>query len=230
MNNTRVPTRVPRFFGPLLDFLFPVEESVRTLENVSANELERLLPPSEPINEDAVAVFAYNDERVKRLVWEIKYYRNAKIAETVGALIAEKIKEKIGQSGGQIFQSTRIFSDRQFFLVSVPLTSRRLRERGFNHTELIAKSVLKNLPENFALAPDILKKIRHTPKQSSIENRERRFQNIVGAFEVSEPRLVAGKNIIVIDDVITTGATVTEAKRALFEAGAKSVRAFAVAH
>lgn len=232
MNNAKVShyKNAPQIFGLLLDFLFPAGETIKRFENISADELKRRLPPSEPINEDTVAVFAYSDERVKRLVWEIKYYRNSKIAETVGVLIAEKIKEKIGQSDGQVFQGTRIFSDGQFLLVPVPLTSRRLRERGFNHTELIAKSVLKNLPENFALAPDILRKIRHTPKQSSVENRERRFRNIVGAFEVSEPRLVAGKNVIVIDDVITTGATVAEAKRALFAAGARSVSAFAVAH
>lgn len=226
MNNAKVP----HFFGLLLDFLFPADETVKMSEDVSADELKRRLPPSEPIREDTAAVFAYGDERVKNLVWEIKYYRNAKITETVGTLIAEKIKEKNGQLDGRVFQSARIFSDRQFLLVPVPLTSRRLRERGFNHTELIAKSVLKNLSGNFALAPNILRKIRHTPKQSSIENRGKRFRNIVGAFEVSEPRLVAGKNIIVIDDVVTTGATVAEAKRALFAAGARSVSAFAVAH
>ncbi len=226
MNNTKVP----HFFGLLLDFLFPAGESVKTFENVSVDEFKRRLPPSEPINENVAAVFAYSDERVKHLVWEIKYYRNTKIADAVGSLIAEKM------IGGKI--SAEKFgwktSDWQFLVVPIPLTSRRLRERGFNHTELIAKSVLKNLPRNlrvnFALAPEILRKIRHTPKQSSIENREKRFQNIVGAFEVAEPHLVAGKNIVVIDDVITTGATVSEAKRALFEAGAKSVRAFAVAH
>src|SRR3989344_3791317 len=199
MNNTGIP----HFFGLLLDFLFPADESVKIFENVSADEFKRRLPPSEPIVNNGVTgattLFAYSDERVKRLVWEIKYYRNIKIAEIVGALIAEKIEEelagKLGKNiGEKIWQTDgrqsdrRFFPDEQILVVPVPLTSRRLRERGFNHTELIAKSVLKNLPGNlpgnsaakFALAPDILIKIRHTPKQSSIENRGKRFQNIVG--------------------------------------------------
>lgn len=217
--------KISGFFGLLVDFLFPASDSAKSFENVSVEEWLRLLPKSETIKEDAggngrdSALFAYKDERVKHLIWEIKYHRNQKIADIAGMLLADKIRKNLaGES-----------ADR-FFLTPIPLTEKRLRERGFNHTGFIAKSVLKNLPENFCLAENILTKIRHTQKQNSIETRDDRFKNIAGAFGVPEPKSARGKDILLIDDVITTGATVGEAKRVLLSAGAKSVRAFAVGH
>lgn len=232
MTFTKIKTVLGNTMGIALEFLFPADESVRAIENTSSDELLRTLPASEALDEIST-LFAYSDERVKNLVWEIKYYRNQKITDSVGALLAEKIKAEINpqQKPHSASRSdSHLAPAEQFFLAPIPLTSRRLRERGYNHTELLAKSILKNLPENFTLATDILKKIRHTPKQSSIENREERFTNIVGAFEVSKPELVRNQNILIIDDVVTTGATVNEAKRVFLSAGAKSMRTFAVAH
>ncbi len=217
--------------GQVLGFLFPSEESVRKFEAAPAEELVKILPASEPIQTvnkvriQANALFAYSDEGVKNLVWEIKYYRNEKIADVVGELIAERIKKVLIQIYGE-----RGFSVEQFFLVPIPLTNRRLRERGFNHTVMLAQSILKYLPENFELAGSFFEKIRHTPKQSSIEDRIQRFENIVGAFRVPNPESVIGKNIIIIDDVITTGATVAEAKNVLENAGVRNVQIFAIAH
>lgn len=205
--------------------MFPTNDAVKILERASANILLEQLPKSKPINDACIAIFAYQDEQVKNLIWEIKYYRNLKVTETVGQLLAEKILHsvKILNIDEEILQ---------FYLVPIPLTNKRLCERGYNHTELIAKSTLKNLPSNFTLASDFLNKIRDTPKQNSIEDRADRFKNIVGAFSVprTNPDIVRGKNILLIDDVVTTGATVGEAKRVLIGAGAKNVLAFVVGH
>lgn len=208
-----------------LEFLFPAEESVRKIESMAAEDLVRLLPTSNAADDiksapaDTTTVFSYSDERVKHLVWEIKYYRNQKITDTVGVLIAEKIIDATSSLPGE-----------NFFLVPIPLTRERLRERGYNHTELLAKAILTHLPKSFKLASDFLKKTRHTPKQSSIENRHERFSNIAGAFAVPRPEFLQNKHILLIDDVVTTGATTAEAKRVLISAGAKTVHIFAVAH
>lgn len=209
----------------ILDFLFPAHEGVKKIEGMGAGDLVRLLPASTPsmdaklAHADTTTIFSYSDERVKKLVWEIKYYRNQKITDTVGALIAEKIIDATSSLPGE-----------KFFLVPIPLTRERLRERGYNHTELLAKASLTYLPKNFELAADFLKKVRHTPKQSSIESRDKRFLNIAGAFTVPRPEFLQDKHIQLIDDVVTTGATTAEAKRVLISAGAKTVRIFAIAH
>lgn len=205
----------------VLEFLFPAKGNIRKIENTSSEDLLRLLPTSESTT-DTTTLFTYADERVKHLVWEIKYYRNEKITSIVGKLLAQKIEEKV----------KRAEKTEAYYLVPIPLTAKRLRERGYNHTELLAKAILKYMPENFELAALFLKKIRHTPKQHSIENREDRFINIAGAFEVPVPQRGAVKDahILIIDDVVTTGATVSEAKCVLLSAGAKSVHIFAIAH
>jgi len=205
-----------------LDFLFPINKSVYELQKTSPKELSEKLPKSPYINDWTSSLFTYADEKIKHLVWEIKYYRNKKITSSIGLLMAEAIINDL--------KKISLHPNDHVLVVPIPLTKRRLSERGFNHTELIAESILKNLPENFILANDVLQKIRHTPKQNSIENREDRFNNLFGVFAVADPHKVFNKNVLIIDDVTTTGATLLEARRALLSAGAKNIRAYTVAH
>jgi ComF family protein len=210
------------FFDFGLDFLFPADEMVENIRDLPADELASRLPASEDNLSGTNSLFAYSDESVKHLVWEIKYHKNEMLAETVGAILARSIS---AQFAGQ---------EDTFLVVPIPQTKQRLRERGFHHTKLIAESIVEHLPANFVLADDILKKVRSTPKQSSIENRQERFENIIGAFAVNESpgtvTCLTGKNIILVDDVITTGATVSEARRVLELAGIRSIFAWAIAH
>ena len=112
----------------------------------------------------------------------------------------------------------RVF-EREFFrvppdlLVPVPLHRVRLRERGFNQAERLARhlGVLFNTP----VAPrDALVRIRATPSQTRLK-REERAENIRGAFEARMPEVFAGKCVLLVDDVYTTGATLNEAAGAL---------------
>jgi len=208
----------------VFDFLFPVDPKIKKLQETPAQILLDQLPASESFSGDSSTnintLFSYGDERVKNLVWEIKYYKNQKISDAVGELIAEKIKSALGP---EIFKENHL-------VIPIPLTKKRLRERGFNHTEMLTQSVVKHLPENFTLATNIVEKIRHTPKQSSLENRSERLHNLVGAFRVSNPEKTKGQKIILIDDVVTTGATVHEVQKVLLNASAAYVVAFAIAH
>lgn len=199
---------------PILEFLFPTPEDIIDFETHPNTEL---LPPSDNTIPNCHSLFAYHNEKVKHLVWEIKYYRNKKVADQVGKLIAQKILQTIPNT-------------RETILIPVPLTKQRLKERGFNHTELLSASVLAHLPNNFMLAPDSVEKIRHTPKQNSIENREDRFKNIQNTFQVSNPEAIKEKSTIIIDDVVTTGATVNEVRNVLLKAGAAGCTIFTIAH
>jgi predicted amidophosphoribosyltransferase len=83
---------------------------------------------------------------------------------------------------------------------------------------------------NFKLEKSALIKPQDTEHQARIENRRERMKNIIGSFKVLDTNSVIGSNIILIDDILTTGATLSEAKKTLKQAGARKVIAFTVAH
>jgi competence protein ComFC len=106
-----------------------------------------------------------------------------------------------------------------------------LRERGFNQAQLLAEEISKlDGGTNFGLEKDVLKRPKDSEHQAHIKDKKGRLKNASGAFAVNNIESVKGKNIILIDDVVTTGATLHEAKRVLRQAGAKKVVAFTVAH
>lgn len=108
--------------------------------------------------------------------------------------------------------------------VPVPLGKRRLRERGFNQAELIARTFAENL--HLELLPAALRRTRNTKPQSGTESAKERLANIAGCF-LADSRLVQGQSLVLLDDVVTSGTTFMEAARALKAAGAKQVIALA---
>ena len=111
-------------------------------------------------------------------------------------------------------------------IIPVPLHIKRLRERGFNQSLLLAHAIerKRQIPLNFSL----LKRHKFTLTQTGLNKIERK-KNIKGAFEVSDKKKIAGKNIILIDDVYTTGATINECAKTLIKAGAQKVTVLTLA-
>ncbi len=110
-------------------------------------------------------------------------------------------------------------------IVPVPLYWRRFMQRGYNQSEVLAKMIARylNIP-----VKKPLKRIRHTTRQATL-NREERLKNLKGAFAVPKPEKVAGKTILLIDDVLTTGSTLHACAEALRKAGVKDIKVFTVA-
>ena len=110
-------------------------------------------------------------------------------------------------------------------VVPLPLHPRRLRQRGFNPAQLLARSVARAL--DVRLAPGLLERMRDTPSQTGLDRRER-HRNVRDAF-----RARAGcrppPRVLLVDDVVTTGSTLAEAARALRRAGALEVAAVCAA-
>ena len=104
-------------------------------------------------------------------------------------------------------------------IAPVPLHPSRERERGYNQSELLAHGISKST--GIPMADGVLARIRNTPPQVSMATPEERRRNVVGAFECVED--VAGKRVLLVDDVVTTGATVAECAAQLRQAGAASV-------
>lgn len=163
-------------------------------------------------NADETAFFCEYTKEVKAITLKFKkdpcgntYYAYAKgIAE---ALAEKKLSDKID------------------VILFVPMTAADKRKRGYNQTELIAKE-LHYILEKPCL--NALVKVRETRSQKSLNENERR-ENVKNAFSVKNPEKLKGKNVLVIDDVCTTGSTLSEAARAIKAAGAGKVYAAAFA-
>lgn len=107
----------------------------------------------------------------------------------------------------------------------VPIHPRKLKLRGYNQAELLAKALSFNLG---LPCMDLLSKKKETKPQSKL-NREERLKNILGVFEPKPSIMVFGKRILLVDDVITTGATASECARVLKKMGAEKVYVLALA-
>jgi ComF family protein len=105
-------------------------------------------------------------------------------------------------------------------LVPVPLHVARLRWRGFNQALLLAKLLAKR--RGLRVAPSLLRRNRPTVPQVGLNEQDRRH-NLKGAFSVADDRAVSGRSVLLVDDVLTTGATAEECARSLRRAGARQV-------
>ena len=105
-------------------------------------------------------------------------------------------------------------------IVPIPLFSSRLRERGYNQSQLLAEEIGRKYKINLSLKN--LTRVRATEHQTLLSEKER-WTNICGAFRIKNPAGFSGKNILIIDDLLTTGATASEAARTLKDAGVKTV-------
>lgn len=123
----------------------------------------------------------------------------------------------------------RLLQERQgqFDLITwVPISRRRKARRGYDQVELLAKAVSAELGVE---AVKCLHKHRHTQPQSRLSSAAERRANVLGAFRAVEPEGFRGKRVLLLDDILTTGATLSEAARVLLTAGAAEVQAAVVA-
>jgi len=164
-----------------------------------------------PFVEKWTAVWYYGGN-VQRSILRYKFYGFRSYAGPYGQLLAMKIQREYGSD---------------FDLITwTPISARRRRSRGYDQTELLARSAAREL--GLRLTPT-LQKHRHTKPQSSLKGVAFRRANVMGAYRVLSPETFAGKRVLLVDDIITTGATVSECARLLLTAGAKEVYCAALA-
>jgi ComF family protein len=105
-------------------------------------------------------------------------------------------------------------------IVPVPISRKGLQRRGFNQTDLLARQISKEL--GVKMDSTVIHRVKETPSQTEL-SREEREKNLLCAFEVTDKKRVANKNILLVDDVYTTGSTGRECTRTLLGAGAARV-------
>ncbi len=111
-------------------------------------------------------------------------------------------------------------------IIPVPISKKRFRERGYNQSSIFAKKVAKNIQVPYK--EYILKKIKDNEAQSTL-SQENRKQNVQGVYKITNSQLLVNKNILLVDDIFTTGNTVNECSKILINAGAKKVGIFTIA-
>lgn len=158
----------------------------------------------------AVAHGSYSGN-LRELIHLLKYEQVRPAANVLGEFLAEAI------AGFEMNLANRVL------VVPVPLYKSKHRQRGFNQAELIAKAALKfKDSEKFVLKSRLLKRLRPTESQIGLTRHQRR-ENIRGAFGILHPEEIAGHEVLLVDDVFTTGTTVSECARILIRAGASKV-------
>lgn len=148
---------------------------------------------------------------MRELIHLLKYDGVRPAAAVLGRMVAEAVAPLCHEFGSV-----------PPVVIAVPLHARKRHQRGFNQSEMIARDAVRQLPVRLSAMHTALVRVRMTESQTGL-SREQRRANIRGAFRVTRPIEIAGRDILLIDDVFTTGTTASECARVLRRAGASRV-------
>jgi competence protein ComFC len=144
---------------------------------------------------------------IKDAIIRYKFFNKPSYYKALAELTSDKIKEMTNTGDFDI-------------IMSVPLHKNKENTRGYNQSLLLSRHISKTL--NIAEASDLLCRIKDTHSQSLLD-KVQRYANVKDAFKVKDASKVTGRNILLIDDVLTTGCTLDECSRVLKQSGAKEV-------
>ena len=201
---------ISHFLSFLCDLLVPPRPTERTIASLTPDDVRNLRSLD-------TGALPYHNEQVRALVWEVKYYANPHALSLCGPVLAEALMDVAAESLGKPL------------LLPIPMHPARRASRGHNQTELLAKAALPYIQDAVMYAPNILVRTRTTTAQQGLPEHKRRT-NVARSMMVLTPEEVRGRTCIVLDDVMTTGATLKEAERALRASGASAVELIALAH
>ena len=169
-----------------------------------------------------ISLYSYKNTHIRNIIHHVKYRGNGFLIHILGLYMYQEIKKYI--------QHSNIHRNSKTIIIPVPLSKKKQRKRGYNQTELLMKSILLHdtdrLLEN---GTKLIIKTKETKSQTTC-NRLERLSNTQGAFALTSSHTIKGRNIIVIDDVVTTGSTLYEIIQLLNTAEINHIQSFTLAH
>lgn len=166
---------------------------------------------SPPYFEQIIAV-SYLSEVMQEIIYNFKFKDHPELSIFLAKLLTNKLSS--------LMEDIDI-------IIPIPLSFRRLLKRKYNQSALISQVIAKKFAKKIQLRP-LLVRIKHTLPQTEL-NFLARKNNLLNAFQVTKPEIIKGKNILLIDDIVTTTATINEAAKTLKIYGANKVIIGAIA-
>ncbi len=197
-------------FSRLLDYIFPPSEDtlrVRALTEDTVRSLYR-----QNLVDETYVLAPYSNKNIRALIHEAKFHGNKKAFTLLSMLISSFLAS-----------NTKPID----VLIPMPISRARMRARGFNQVLEVLR--MHTVSDRYTIETDALVRTRDTRPQTEL-TREERLQNLKDAFSVLHPERIAGKHILLIDDVTTTGVTLRTAKATLLPYSPASVTCVAFAH
>lgn len=211
----------PNLLRSIIDLVFPPHPDIGRVMALSEEEISGYLSLTYHAEHGTYTGLPYREENVRALIKANKFYKNTRAAQALGAVLGE-ILLSLHEDG------QRVFAGERALIVPIASSKKRRRERGGNQVEWIIEAVPKEMMNAFDYAPHALERA-HRESQAMLGRAERQ-KNAQRVFNVRNRETIADRHIILVDDVIESGATMKDAMRALREAGAKEVMGVALAH
>ncbi len=211
-------TAMNKIIEIVLDYIFPPNTEELLLRNLNEQQVYtkyRQYNNDHPLTH---SIFPYKDKFIKELVWQIKYKRNQHAIKCAGYALYSEIIKYINENKIE-----------KVVLIPIPISKARRNERGYNQCELIIDEIIKYDTDNI-LKKDYTSLIRSKDiDKQTHKNRNERLENSKDIFELKN-NLPNDYQIIIIDDVTTTGSTLANVRNAINKSGERDVLAFTLAH
>lgn len=180
----------------IFDFIFPPTETELILREVDQTVIKKLYQPNQHLG--IIFLTNYHEPLIQTAITANKFERNPLAPKLLARFLSLWKQEQ----------------NLNLIYVPIPLSSERYRARGHNQVE----SIIRACPENIEILTDLLKRVRDTPPQTKLDRRDR-AKNLTGAFMANDKirNLSPDTSLVLVDDVITTGTTLFEAKQALLK-------------
>ena len=190
------------FCGTVIDKSDICEECEKTLPYTKGDSIYQKFP----FVDKCISPLYYKDY-VRRAVLRFKFAGCSCYSRRLGGIMSECAENNLDCGSIDMVSC-------------IPLSRKRMHDRGYNQAELLAKEISKKVGVEYL---PTLKKIRQKTAQYTIKDSKQRAANVIGAYRVIDAEEVKGKYILLVDDVVTTGSTVSECARILKKSGAKAV-------